>query len=361
MNKKHIEMKTPQYIISQKQLQENYTRICGLLKECKVHYVLKTNAAKPILNILNSLGSGFECASQNEFETLLSLGVYPQDIICGAVIKTEKMISNLYKQGCNYFVFDDYEEWYKLKAFAPDAKRILRIDVGKYVLDSISWGMNQEQMYKDVLIENKDDLDGVTFHISDNTNIDVLMKVLHYVEQFLITLELPRKRQFILNIGGSYSLEDINQFYSKLAVELKRLKKIYNLVLLAEPGLAVVNTACRYYTKVLRVRNSKKGCTDVYIDGGYPNGITRVPRKINIMNRNVEKGKFVYQFYDLTSIHIPLFLTRVVGQIKEGDILEFTEYGAYTYVYRNAFHMYDDPLVSIQESFPTSVFEREQI
>ena len=51
------------------------------LPRVQAHYAVKCNSDKLIIKLLAYLGAGFDCASKNEIEMILDLGVSPDRII----------------------------------------------------------------------------------------------------------------------------------------------------------------------------------------------------------------------------------------------------------------------------------------
>src|ERR1700722_7603474 len=72
------------------------------------------------------LGTGFDCASQNEIELVLNMGVDPCRIIYAQPCKTKSYIRYAAKHGVKLMTFDNADELYKIKATFPEAELVLR-------------------------------------------------------------------------------------------------------------------------------------------------------------------------------------------------------------------------------------------
>ncbi len=75
-----------------------------------------------MLKLLAYFGAGFDCASKNEIQSILDLGVSPDRIIYANPCKQASYIRYAYKAGVNTMTFDNEQELYKIKANHPNAK-----------------------------------------------------------------------------------------------------------------------------------------------------------------------------------------------------------------------------------------------
>ncbi len=341
-------MDTPMYIFDKSILIKNYNLLKKKLSPCKVHYALKANACPQVLQTLNEVGASFECASVNEYRRLREMGVENDNIIFGLPIKTENIIKQVYEGGCRYFVFEDMRELIKLENMAPFSKKILRIYITDILRHNIGYGMPMEQVQKNIeeqkLLER---IDGISFHISENTNIENEFKVLDRAEEILEQLAKIGKKWCILNIGGSYRLTASDDYYTRLQNRLKTLVEKYFVQLIAEPGLAIVDTAGSFLTRVIMTKEYEL-FTDIYIDGGAPNGLNKMPSEVISWSKNETGPKRIYRFIDITCLNKVLFNKRLSLIIRDDDILEFKKMGAYTLVYQNEFHLWDKTRVEMR-------------
>ena len=333
-------MTTPRYEFSKKIMAENLRWIKRHLG-ASIFYSLKCNSSPVVLQALSELDCGFEISSRSELDALLSIGIGADRIICGQMIKKCEFIIELKERQINYYVFDDMREYEKLLVHVPEAKKILRIYVKD--LDSYCIGFGMEPDLIDRNLGSMTSLDGLSFHISNNTNIETVIKALDRVESILRRVPIASP-PFILNIGGSYEIsEELLPFYKTVGERLSALRRLYPLTVYAEPGAAIVNNAGRVITEVIMVKEHK-GYTDVYLDAGIPIGVMRPPGSIALQNHSLRhpRRKF-YRFFDTTSLHRVLFQGKYDWIIRDKDILELNDYGAYTLCYRNDFHKWEKP------------------
>ena len=89
---------------------------------------VKCNPDPYVLRLLAGLGTGFDCASNNEIARVLELGnVDPSRIIFANPCKAVSFIRNAAKSGVNMMTFDNVDELYKVARTHPSAKLVLRI------------------------------------------------------------------------------------------------------------------------------------------------------------------------------------------------------------------------------------------
>ena len=80
-----------------------------------------------LLKLLASLGTGFDCASKCEIQTVLDMGVKPDKIIYANPCKQGSFIRFAAEHDVKMITFDNIEELYKIKRLFPDAQLIIRV------------------------------------------------------------------------------------------------------------------------------------------------------------------------------------------------------------------------------------------
>ncbi|KAH9954741.1 ornithine decarboxylase [Russula dissimulans] len=104
-----------------------YQRWKRCLPEIEPFYAVKCNPDPYVLHLLAALGTGFDCASNNELSQVLSLGVSPARIIFANPCKAVSHIKNAAKRGVDIMTFDNGDELHKTARASPTAKLVLRI------------------------------------------------------------------------------------------------------------------------------------------------------------------------------------------------------------------------------------------
>lgn len=339
---------TPKYVFSKERIEYCFFSMCKKMKGVTIYYSLKANSEKVVLEVLKDANAKFEVASIGEFDVLKEIGVSSDRIICGLPIKPIAWLQHMYSQGCRYFIFDSKRELDKLIDHAFDSLKILRINISDLVSNSIDFGMDYESACN--LLQDFDSakhVDGLSFHISNNTQINNFNCVLDRIETLIPFIKASPK---ILNIGGGYRIDATDEFYYNLQDRIARIKIKYGVDVIAEPGNTIVNSAGSIYTKVIGIKK-RKDYTDVYIDVGKPSGLKtsnkRLPERINIIGKNASLEKYKYRFIDITCMHKPHFSWELNYVLEENDIIQFTEMGAYTVCLQSKFHLWESPITEI--------------
>lgn len=275
---------TPPYVLIDKDVvREKVSIISGNIRNSKVFYAVKANPDIEVLRFLNSLGIGFEIASEGELQILASLGVGAGRIITSNPIKTLKFLEKAVPYGIRYFAYDSIAEVEKLARYAPGCSVYVRLSVpneGSEWPLSKKFGVELDEAVELLLYAKKRGLDpvGVTFHVGSqcnnvynwNTAIDKARELWETAEQNGIGLSM-------LNIGGGYPIR-----YTKNVVDIATIeKKVDKLIgqkfpgdieIFIEPGRAVVGDAGVFVSTVLG--KAKRGDENwLYIDVGVFNGL----------------------------------------------------------------------------------------
>jgi diaminopimelate decarboxylase len=83
---------TPVYVYSAATIRDRYERLDRMLApvQHRIHYTLKANSSRAILELLRGMGAGVDVVSGGELFRALRAGFAPEDIIFGGVGKTER-------------------------------------------------------------------------------------------------------------------------------------------------------------------------------------------------------------------------------------------------------------------------------
>lgn len=87
-----------------------------------VFSAVKCNDSLTVIEVLNALGTSFDCASKAEINKVLSLGVEPERIIFANPAKPISHIRHAAAVGVSTMTFDNETELHKVKQLYPDAK-----------------------------------------------------------------------------------------------------------------------------------------------------------------------------------------------------------------------------------------------
>jgi diaminopimelate decarboxylase len=292
---------------------------------------MKSNPTNVVASVLSEMDCGFEVSSLAEAQILNNLQVGEKRIYCGLPVLTNEQVMIFLEFGCKRFVYDTIRQMKRLVCFAPNTQKVLRLTVDDLSPGAIGFGVSIAELEANP--ELLTEADGMSFHISNHSEINQTLLALDRVEQLMITT--PKIR--LLNIGGSYTLTGQEEDYESLRLRLYALMRQHNLTLMCELGSAIVNTAGNVLTRCVMVRD-RGGFTDVFLDAGVPAGVMRSPKKLYNLSQPNPLHRHFYRFFDTTSMRQLLFQMHIKQNISEGDLLKLTDYGAYSFCYSNRFH-----------------------
>ncbi|WP_375689220.1 type III PLP-dependent enzyme [Pseudooceanicola sp. LIPI14-2-Ac024] len=276
----------PTLVLDVDRVEEQYHALKAGLGHARIHYAVKANPQREIIERLVDIGSGFDAASRAEIELCLSLGARPDHISFGNTVKKPRDIEFAFHAGVTLFAADADEELEKIAEFAPGAEVYIRLIVDASEADwplSRKFGVAREGAVR--LLDMARDLGlkpvGLSFHVGSQTKraemwiatLDQIAAVWHAAKDAGHDLTL-------LNIGGgfpAYYGEEIQgpTPYARRVMELvtERFGDVPHVM--AEPGRGLVAEAGMIAAEVLLV--SKKSDADlhrwVYLDIGKFSGL----------------------------------------------------------------------------------------
>ena len=201
-----------------------------------------------VLRLLAELGTGFDCASIGEIESVLRLGVEPSRIIYANPAKQANHLRAAYALGVTQTVFDNEDELLKIHRHAPHAEVFLRI-----MVDDTSSLCRLSQKYGAPLDTTSELLDlakhldinlvGVSFHcgsgVSDPSAFTKAVEDARTVFDQARILGLNLK---VLDVGGGFTGEGFASMANTLN---KALEDNFpsSVRVIGEPGRYYVSSA----------------------------------------------------------------------------------------------------------------------
>ena len=234
-----------------------YKLLAKSIPRAKIHYAVKANNDNMLIKLFSYLGAGFDCASKNEIDQVLSLGIQPSKIIFANPCKEDNYIKYAHHQRIDLMTFDNEDELLKIKENHPNAKVLLRIKTddknAKWGL-SVKFGADLEESRELISLSKKLNVDlvGIAFHVGSSNSepnyreeINKSRYLFDYARQFH-SIEM-----YILNIGGGFpGIESENHLFDKMAVSINDALEEYfpldyleklntknkKFLIMAEPG-----------------------------------------------------------------------------------------------------------------------------
>ena len=276
----------PTLVISRDRVAAQYAALGDGLGEARIHYAVKANPERAVLETLRDCGSAFDCASRGEIEGVLALGVSPQDISFGNTIKRASDIAFAWAAGVQTFAADAAAELDKIAAHAPGAQVYIRLLVGAAEAD---WPLSKKfgcapDMALELLAHARDlglDPVGLSFHVGSQTRQARFWQA--PLAQVAAVWSAARAAGFdlrLINIGGGFPAfygDDIQGATDYAAEVMTYVRAAFPGAtrIMAEPGRAMVAEAGMIAAEVLLV--SRKSHDDlhrwVYLDIGKFSGL----------------------------------------------------------------------------------------
>ena len=276
----------PTLLIDRAIVARRYRALAAALAPARLHYAVKANPARAVIETLAAEGAAFDAASRAEIELCLSLGVRAGDISFGNTVKRAGDIAFAHQAGVRLFVADAEEEIEKIACHAPGAELTIRVAVAA---GSADWPLARKFGARPEAVAELLDLArarglapvGLSFHVGSQTRhagdwagpLDVVAGVWKAARAAGHGME-------VLNIGGGFPARYDpaiapapaygRQVMALLADRMGRVPR-----LIAEPGRAIVAEAGMIAAEVLLVarRSRLDAHRWVYLDIGRFSGL----------------------------------------------------------------------------------------
>ncbi|CAJ0591532.1 unnamed protein product [Cylicocyclus nassatus] len=211
-------------------------------------YAVKCNTDLVLIRILASLGVGFDCASREEIDIVMDMGVTPDRIIYANPCKTRSFITHAKERNVTMMTFDNAEELEKVARLHPDAEMILRIAVSDPTATcplNLKFGANPVKEAPQLLVQAKQlgvEVVGISFHVGSGCNDPTAYR--EAVAHARNLMDIGEGLGFcmkILDMGGGYpGAAHHTSFQSIAAVIRSAVDEFFpdnlGVRLIAEPG-----------------------------------------------------------------------------------------------------------------------------
>lgn len=198
------------YLVNLGTLVEKFVEWERLLPRIEPHYAMKCNPDYAIVQTLQLLGVGFDCASKKEIETALAAGARPEQIIFANPCKQEEHIEFAHRLGVKLMTFDSKEELVKVHSRFADAQLVLRIlpdDSNSLMPFGTKFGAGKDEV-TELLAECKAlnvNLVGVSFHVGSGCySVDAFTDAVRLARSVFDQAECMGFNLSLLDIGGGF-------------------------------------------------------------------------------------------------------------------------------------------------------------
>ncbi len=353
---------TPLLVVSEYKLLENYNKFREELPQVKIFYAAKANSHKDILRILMEAGSGFDVSSSTEYQILSDLGVDNSRILYTHPITSKDEFEFFNKHGVNRFIVDNEAEIRKTAQYIPGSEIILRLVVdnpGARINLSYKFGMPQSAVEQNARLARKLGLDvvGLAFHVGSQTTTPYpYINALNDTKRMTNILLSEGYDIRILDIGGGFPIP-YPEWAPPFEVFAKPIREMleeyfFNVEVIAEPGRFIVADTTHLVTSIIG-KSKRNNVNWYYIDDSLYHSFS---------------GK-VYDHADYPIIHFKekesaqlsviagrtcdssdvIYKSCMLPELNIGDILVFSNMGAYTLASSSEFNGFKPAKLIIYE------------
>ena len=275
---------TPFYYYDMDLFHKTVDYVAGLAKEhdIKVHYAVKANVERRLLEYISSKGFGADCVSGNEVLHAHDCGFPADQIVYAGVGKTDKEIYNALKLGIEAFNCESLQEIYVInemaRVYGLRANVSIRINpdidahTHKYVTTGLyenKFGISQHEFDKLIDIIKKSgniNFYGLHFHIgSQITRVaEVFALECKRVNEIVAYFERNGLKVDNINLGGGLGVDyddpdenaiaDFKTWFSTISENIVRRE---DQSVHVEPGRSLVAQCATLISRVLFVKSGE--------------------------------------------------------------------------------------------------------
>ena len=244
-----------------------------------IHYAVKANSNKPILEEMKNAGFGADCVSGNEVKLAAKVGFSPQSILFAGVGKTDKEINAALDIDICAFNCESIQEIEVLNELSAQKNKVSQISLRinpnvdakthKYIttgLDENKFGINQAdlpELLNKISGFKNINLTGLHFHIgSQITDMKVFQGLCLRVNEIQQWFEDNGVKIKHLNLGGGLGIDYMNPEQNAIP-DFETYFSIFNNFLTRKPGQhvhfelgrSIVGQCGNLVTRVVFVKN----------------------------------------------------------------------------------------------------------
>lgn len=350
--------KTPYYIYSQEQIEENIKNLQEAFNwaDFKEYFAVKATPNPHILKIMKNKQCGVDCSGINEIKLAKMVDYKGQDIFFTSNNTTEEEYKYAIKNECIINI-DDYKHITMIKKIKQKPETIsMRITpllkVGNGIIgnpEQSKFGNTPEQIKEGLKQIKQIGIKKIGLHtmmVSNELKIETLLKVYKYIFDFVSQIKEDLKIELdFINLGGGigYNYENrekqidiqklgkkTQEIYSKSFKKFENTPKIY-----MESGRYITNNAGYLITKVINIKKTYK--TYIGVDAGMQNlmrpGMYGAYHEIEIINKDLEQRKENIQKYDIVGSlcenNDKFAIDRLLPKVQKEDLLIIKDVGAH--------------------------------
>ncbi|KNC82882.1 hypothetical protein SARC_04847 [Sphaeroforma arctica JP610] len=201
----------PMYLIDVGEVIRKHRVWKELLPKVEPFYAMKCNPDPVIMKMLaSSLNTGFDCASREEMQLAIELGVSPDRIIYANPCKAPSHLRYAKSVGVDLMTFDNEDELCKIKQVYPNARLVLRVltdDSYSVCRLGVKFGADPRRVFCLLQTAKEMDLDvvGISFHVGSGCyNSDAFLDALRVARAGFDAGAEMGFNFTLLDIGGGF-------------------------------------------------------------------------------------------------------------------------------------------------------------
>ena len=362
------------YVLDMDDIYKKHMNWMRLMPRVQPFYAIKCNNLPEIVSFLASLGTGFDCASKQEIDQVLSYGVDPSRIIYANPCKTRHFINHAKSVQADLMTFDNELELHKVAQVHPGAKLVLRIkgnDRTSRCKFNIKFGADLSNCYNLLKLAKQLDLNvvGVSFH--NGSDCEETEAYQHSIAAskavFSMGAELGHQMS-LLDIGGGFPGDDKAKVsFEDLASTINKTLDVFfpigcGVDIIAEPGRYYVASSMTLTAMVIakRVEYDEKLSQDGYMyymnDGVYGafNNVlyehaTPQPRLLDDRTRSRRKMRSTVMWGPTCDSIDCIKRDFMFPELQVGEWVVFDNMGAYTCCVATLFNGFERATVIIAD------------
>jgi len=347
------EFGSPVYVYDAEKIKSQYHRLTNAfskVKKLRINYAVKALSNISILKLFKGLGSGLDTVSIQEVQLGLKAGFDPSRIIYTPNGVSLEEIEEVTKLGVQINIdnLSILEQFGTRHPKVPVCIRInphvmaggnTNISVG-HIDSKFGISIHQIPHLLRIVKNTGMNINGIHMHTgSDILDIEVFL----YASEILFDTAKHFKDLEFLDFGSGFKVPykegdietDIEELGEKLTKKFKSFCKEYGreLTLAFEPGKFLVSEAGKF---VVRVNVIKQTTSTVFagVDSGFNHLIRPMLYGSQHVIKNISNPEAKERFYSVVGYicETDTFATnRRIAEIKEGDLLCFSNAGAYCF------------------------------
>ncbi len=322
----------------------------------KVHYALKANFEREIVELIAEYGLGADCVSGGEVRLALECGIAPSDILFAGVGKSDREITYAIESEVGGINCESAEEFFVIQDIAKSLGKVANVslrlnpDVKPETHKFISTGQKESKFgisdsdLKRIIKGHREctniNIVGLHFHIgSQIQDLTIYSALCRRVNSYIEEVESAGITVHSIDVGGGLGInyddpdsEPIANFETYFKIFSEGIKLRDDQTLHLEPGRSIVGQCGTLITKVLYIKEITSTSAYAIVDAGMTDlmrpALYGAKHKIEALSGAGDTirhtiGGPVCESSDIFRHNIKL------PRLKRGDILAIRSAGAY--------------------------------